>query len=787
MSARTVFLTDIPLEAARERFEAALLAAGVQNGAEERVGLDAALDRVTSRPVFARLSSPHYHACAMDGIALDSSRTAAARATAPLELQLERDAWVVDTGDPLPPGCDAVVMIEQVEQRGEGRVAIRAAVAPFAHVRPIGEDVVATEVVVAKHRRLQPADLAALAGAGITAVDVIRRPRIAVITTGDELVEPAIARPQRGDIIDSNAVLLAACVRTYGGEPVVTPRVPDQPERLREAVRAALATCDVVVVNAGSSAGREDHTAGVFGDLGEVLVHGVAIRPGHPLVLGIAAGGVPLLGIPGYPVSAAMCSELFLRPLVERLGGRDGDDDRTIEVTLTRKLFSPLGDDEFVRVVAARVDDRLVATPLRRGAGAITSLARANAIVIVPRTQEGVAAGTRVAAQALRPRRAIERTLLAVGSHDVAIDLLAGALADRDLELVSANVGSIGGLVALRDRATHVAGTHAIDPADGTYNVSAVRRYGPRERVALVHFAQREQGLMVARGNPLRLGGVADIAARGARFVNRQKDAGTRMLFDLLLARAGVDPASIAGYERLEFTHTAVAALVAVPQPRNIRSVAAPAATAAPVMIRSFAVDRATLSSGQPLDVTYDVLAATGSLVLADPTAQIVYAKEMLGSSGHASFIAPQTDTTRVLSVIITARRGAATAQSRISVTLTPQATPAPPGASIPIGTSEPAQTGVDEEFPAVTIAAPASVRSQASFHVTVHGAGPGLQLVLLGGNGEEVARHDIAADRGGIDFTAPRVNVRTRMIIEAIYQNNVQSAPVVRMITIAP
>jgi putative molybdopterin biosynthesis protein len=559
---RSVFLEDVPLEVARERFERALAAAGVRNDASETLPLDAALDRVTARAVFARLSSPHYHACAMDGIALAAARTEGARPTAPLELALEREAWIVDTGDPLPAGCDAVVMIEAVEQRGDGRVAIRAPVAPFEHVRPIGEDVVATEAVVAKRRRLAPADLAALAGAGIAQVAVVRRPRVAILTTGDELIDPATVRPRRGEIVDSNGVLLAACVRSYGGEPVTTARVPDDPQQLAGAVAQAIATCDVVVVNAGSSAGREDHTARTFASFGDVVVHGVAIRPGHPLVLGIA-GRIPLLGIPGYPVSAAICSELFLRPLVERLGAREAEDERTLEVTLTRKLFSPLGEDEFVRVVAARVGERLVATPLRRGAGAITSLARANAIVMVPRTHEGVPAGARVTARALRPLRAIERTLLAVGSHDVAVDLLAGALADRDLDLVSANVGSIAGLVALRDGATHVAGTHAIDPADGSYNVAAVRRYGPRERVALVHFARREQGLMVARGNPLGLHGVADVAARGARFVNRQKDAGTRMLFDLLLARAGIAPAQIAGYDRLEFTHTAVAALVA--------------------------------------------------------------------------------------------------------------------------------------------------------------------------------------------------------------------------------
>jgi putative molybdopterin biosynthesis protein len=561
--ARNVFLHDIPLEEARVRFAAALAAAGVANARVERVPLADALDRVTAGPVFARVSSPHYHACAMDGIAVAAAATVGARETAPLELRLDRDAFVVDTGDPLPAGCDAVVMIEQVERRATGWVAIRAAVAPFEHVRPIGEDIVASEAVVPKRRRLDPVDLAALAAAGVTHVEVVARPRVALITTGDELVDPATERPARGAILDSNAVLLAASIRTYGGEALPPVRVPDDRARLREAVASALVSADAVVVNAGSSAGREDFTAGTLAHFGEVLVHGVAIRPGHPLVLAVSRGGVPMLGIPGYPVSAAICSELFLHPLIAALGRRDPPGEVSVEVELTRKLYSPLGEDEFVRVVAARVAGRLVATPLRRGAGVITSLSRANAIVVVPRFCEGVAAGERVHARLLRPLATLERTLLAVGSHDVAVDLLAGALADRGFELVSANVGSIAGLVALRARAAHLAGTHAIDPLDGSYNVTAVRRYGPREPVALVHFAVREQGLMVQRGNPLRLYGVGDLARTGARFVNRQKDAGTRMLFDRLLAAEGIAPERIAGYERLEFTHVAAAALVA--------------------------------------------------------------------------------------------------------------------------------------------------------------------------------------------------------------------------------
>jgi putative molybdopterin biosynthesis protein len=505
----------------------------------------------------------------MDGVAVLAARTAGALETAPLELSAA-EAIVVDTGDPLPDGCDAVIPIELIEPRAGGAIAIRASVAPFEHVRAIGEDVVAGDVVVPAFRRLRAADLAACAAAGIAQVEVVRRPRVAILTTGDELVDVTVEGPPPGAILDSNAVLLAACVREYGGTLTLTMRVPDVEDVLVAAVARAVAASDVVVVNAGSSAGRDDHTSRVFGRFGDVVVHGVAIRPGHPLVLAVAKDpstgsgqAVPLLGIPGYPVSAAICADLFLRPLLERLGHREPADVAEIEVELARKLFSPLGEDEFVRAVAARVDGRLVATPLRRGAGVITSLSRANVLITVPRFSEGAAAGVRVRARALRPLGAIERTLLAIGSHDVALDLLAGRLAALGIELVSAHVGSIAGLVALRDGAAHLAGTHVLDPPSGTYNDVAVRRYGPAVPVALVRLAEREQGILVAPGNPLEIRTLADVAARGARYVNRQRDAGTRILLDALLAREGVAAQSIAGYDRLEFSHLAVAQLVA--------------------------------------------------------------------------------------------------------------------------------------------------------------------------------------------------------------------------------
>ena len=294
-------------------------------------------------------------------------------------------------------------------------------------------------------------------------------------------------------------------------------------------------------------------------------MHGVAIRPGHPFVLARASlqgRVVPLLGIPGYPVSAALCADLFLRPAVERLAQRDPPEETAFEVTLTRKLFSPLGEEEYVRAVAARVGERLVATPLRRGAGVMSSLSRANCLLVVPRLSEGFAAGTKVRARALRPLAAIERTLLAVGSHDVALDLLAGRLALCSLELVSANVGSIAGLVALNAGATHLAGTHVLDAASATYNEQAVRRYPRGSGSRLSTSPGAGKGWSSRRAIRLGLQTIEDIVRKGARYVNRQRDAGTRMLFDAQLRAAGIAPAEVVGYYRLEFTHLAVAALV---------------------------------------------------------------------------------------------------------------------------------------------------------------------------------------------------------------------------------
>ncbi len=469
----------------------------------------------------------------------------------------------MDTGDALPPGRNAVIMLEHLQLIGDEAVEIMAPVAPWQHVRPLGEDIVATELVLPAGRVLQPADLGAVAAAGVTTVPVRRRPRVAVLPTGSELV-PAGAEPAPGQIVEFNSIMLAAQVREWGGEPTVFPITPDDAALLEARVREALAGHDVVVINAGSSAGSEDYTSAIVRKLGELLVHGVAIRPGHPVVLGIAEGK-PLLGIPGYPVSAVLTNELFLRPILYRLLGLVPPERPRATAVMTRKVLSPMGEDEYLRVKLGRVGDRLVATPLQRGAGVIMSLVRADGLVRIPRFSEGVHAGAEVEVELLRPREEVDRTIVCIGSHDLTLDVLADLLAREQpgMGLASSNVGSLGGLIALQRGECHLAGSHLLDEATGEYNVPYVRRYLRGRDVVLVTLVERQQGLIVPPGNPKGIQSLADLLRDDVLFVNRQKGAGTRVLLDYHLKQMGADPARIRGYEREEYTHLAVAAAVA--------------------------------------------------------------------------------------------------------------------------------------------------------------------------------------------------------------------------------
>ena len=584
-----IYLHDIPLPEATARLEHALNLAGLLGslGSEEIPLDEAALGRVLAEAVWAKISSPHYHASAMDGFAVRSEATNDAMPTAPVTLRYGEQAAYVDTGDPLPEWANAVIPIENIEALSEGgslhpdarrphAIRIRAAVTPWQHVRALGEDIVATQLILPAGHILRPVDLGSVAACGYDKLLVNCRPRVAIIPTGTELV-PIGQSLSSGDIIEYNSLVLASQVLSWGGIPTRFPITPDDFDQIRQQVQKAAREHDLILLNAGSSAGSEDFSAVVIESLGELLVHGVAVRPGHPVILGMIHAGqspegstatlkttrsIPIIGVPGYPVSAALTGEIFVKPLLERWQGRQESKPLQIEATLTRKVTSPAGDDDYMRVAVGRVSGKMLAAPLSRGAGVITSLVRADGIVVIPRGSQGLPAGADVTVRLYRSPDELEATIFAIGSHDITLDLLAQHLAWRGRRLASVNVGSLGGLMALHRGEAHLAGSHLLDPDTGEFNLSYIRQYLPGVPVRVIALVGRQQGLLVLPNNPKEIYGLESLSSPEVSYINRQRGAGTRVLLDYHLDKLGISIESIRGYQQEEYTHLGVAAAI---------------------------------------------------------------------------------------------------------------------------------------------------------------------------------------------------------------------------------
>jgi putative molybdopterin biosynthesis protein len=570
----SVYLHDIPLSQAQARLREVLQDADLWRvlGTEEILLDENALGRVTAEPVWAEISSPHYHASAMDGFAVRAVSTNGAMPSTPITLFVGSQAQYVDTGDPLPEWANAVIPIENVESldangeitsviRQPSSIRIRAAVVPWSHVRPLGEDIVATQLVLPAGHTLRPADLGAIAASGHQTIKVARKPKVAILPTGTELV-PIGSKLKSGDILEYNSLVMAAQVKAMGGEPTRYPITKDDFDLICERVQEAAQTHDLVLLNAGSSAGAEDFSSRVVQKLGTLLVHGVAVRPGHPVILGMIESTL-IIGVPGYPVSAALTVDIFVEPVIAKWLGRRPLELPTETATLTRKLVSPAGDDDFVRVAVGNVGGKILAAPLSRGAGVITSLVQADGLALLPSGVQGMDAGEQVKVRLYRSRAEIDRTIFCIGSHDLTLDLMAQFLAERDRRLASANVGSQGGLVALRRGEAHLAGSHLLDPETGEYNISYIRQYMPNIPVKLVALVGRDQGLMVKKGNPKGIKTLGDLINPEAQFINRQRGAGTRVLLDYHLKLLEISPEAIPGYSQEEYTHLGVAAAIA--------------------------------------------------------------------------------------------------------------------------------------------------------------------------------------------------------------------------------
>ncbi len=526
-----------------------------------------AVGRVLAEPVTASLSSPNYHLSAMDGIAVKAKNTFGAGETRPKELIIGKDAFYVNTGYVLPENTDSVIMIEYVNVLDEKRIEIEAPAFPWQHVRKVGEDIVATELLFPRNHVVTPYCIGALLSGGVLSVLVKKKPKVLVIPTGSELVdwrESSLKDLKPGQVLETNSFVLGKLIESSGGAYVRHEMLTDDQKKIQQAVEDGVnGDFNMVLTMGGSSAGSEDYTKSVISNLGKVLVHGVTIMPGKPILIG-KIKDKPVFGIPGYPVSAIIAFEQFVRPLLYKMLGQPEIERQRIQVEPTKKIPSKLGVEEFIRVKLGAVGNKIVAIPLPRGAGCITSITEADGIIRVPNNVEGIKPQESATVELLHPLSLIKNTIVAVGSHDNTLDIIADQIkaGHSSLTLSSSHVGSMGGLMAIKKRVCHLAGSHLLDIDDGSYNISYIKKYLPNTKVKLINLVFRDQGLIVSPENPKAIKGIEDLDRNDITFINRQAGSGTRILLDYKLNQLGMEPEKISGYDNEEFTHMSVAVAV---------------------------------------------------------------------------------------------------------------------------------------------------------------------------------------------------------------------------------
>lgn len=552
------FLDNMPLIEAREGY-ISLLKSKKVTYKTENVPSSEAFGRITARAHYAKICSPHYNASSMDGIAVNSEDTLGADERNPVILT-EGQFVPVDTGDPLPENKDSVIMIEDVIFTDEGNAKIYAPSRPFMNVRQIGEDICMGDMLVPSFTEITPTLAGALLAGGNITAEVVKKPLFGIIPTGDEIVSPR-ENPEKGEILEFNSTVFSGMLHSFGAESKVYPIVPDKKELIRDALTKAIDECDGVLILAGSSAGRDDYTKDIIASLGEVFVHGIAVKPGKPAVLGVS-GNVPVIGLPGYPVSAIVIMNEIVSYVTRLFYDGAEKEKKTVRAKLGRRVVSSLKYEEFIRVTLGKVGGSLVAVPISGGAGVITSFTKADGILRVPQNLEGIESGKEVTVELISDEEKINNALIVTGSHDPVIDEIADIMKRRGclFTLTSSHVGSMGAITALKTKTAHMGAIHLLDGETGKYNESYVEKYFPEGGVTLIKGVKRVQGLMVRKGNPLGVRGFSDITK--GTYVNRQGGSGTRVLCDYLLKKNGISPDSVKGYYNEEFTHTAVAAAI---------------------------------------------------------------------------------------------------------------------------------------------------------------------------------------------------------------------------------
>ncbi len=524
---------------------------------EEIISVVDSLNRISFNGVYANVSSPYYSASAMDGIAVKASSTYGASETTPVILNKE-DIIYINTGNEIPEEYDAVVMIEDVYDNNDGSISLIKSVRPYQDIRPIGEDIVEGDMVIPKNHLIRPVDISALLSAGIGEIKVIKKPRVAIIPTGDEIIRD-VKELKKGKIIDSNSFFMKNELTLLGASSYISEVVVDEFNLLENAIMDACSNYDLVLIGAGSSAGSKDYAKNIIEKNGLVHVHGISIKPGKPTIIG-EINNTPIIGIPGYPVSTFIAFDLVVKPIIRKFFNIEVTPKKVIKAKLTKKIYSSLKNEEYIRVKLGIIDNEYIATPLDRGAGVTMSLVKADGVMIVPKNSEGYLAGSKVSVSLLKEITKIEKSLISIGSHDILLDKVDDLMSDNNYHLSSSHIGSFGGIMAIKSKGCHIAPVHVLDD-DGSYNVNIIDKYLD-DNYCLVRGVSRVQGLMVKKGNPKNIKSLKDLLNNDITFVNRQRGSGTRILLDYMLSKDGIDGLKITGYDFELSTHMLVASSV---------------------------------------------------------------------------------------------------------------------------------------------------------------------------------------------------------------------------------
>lgn len=549
------YLSNIPLQEGIEKYCKFLDINKVRD--TEYIDVEKSLNRMSSEAIYANLSAPFYNCSAMDGIAVKAESTFLANEQNMITLEESKDYIVVDTGDPIPKEFNAVIMVEDLLEKEDNSVKIIKPAIPWQHIRCLGEDVVEKEMIIPSFHTIRPQDIGSMISGKIDKIQVFKEFKVGIIPTGTELIDRH-ATPKIGDIIEFNSRLFEGLILEYEAVPVIYPIVEDNYEKIKTSVLRALEECDMVLINAGSSQGREDFTYDIIEELGEVCIHGLAIKPGKPAILG-KINNKAVVGIPGYPVSAWVVMENIVKPVIRKYIYKEVKEKEIIEATLSKRVMSTLKYEEFVRVKLGLINNKYVATPIKRGAGTITTLVNADGVIRIPQNVEGINEGEKVDIELLKDISEINNTIISIGSHDIVMDIINDELIKESfgkIHLSSTHVGSFQGLLSIIKGESHIAPIHLFDVESETYNIPFINKY-VEEDVALIKLVKRTQGIIVKKGNPLNIKSVDDLI--NVRYINRQKGSGTRILFDYLLKKNNINKDDINGYEREEFTHMSLA------------------------------------------------------------------------------------------------------------------------------------------------------------------------------------------------------------------------------------